>query len=83
MIIYYFIIINIIAFITFGIDKYLAINNKYRISEEMLILLSISGGPLGCLVGMYIFHHKTRKVKFKITIPILLIMWMFIIFKLI
>ena len=60
----YYLIINIVTFLIYGIDKYLAINNKYRISEKILLLLSITGGCIGALISMYLFHHKTKKVKF-------------------
>ena len=76
---YYLIIINIISFIICYIDKKRAINNKYRISEYTLILLSIIGGCYGFLLGMYIFHHKTKKIKFKILIPIICIIWLYLI----
>ena len=57
----YYLIINISTFIIYGIDKYLAIKNLYRISEKILLLLSILGGSIGALISMYLFHHKTKK----------------------
>ena len=72
---YYLIIINIITFIIYGIDKYKSIKHKYRISEKTLIILSILGGPFGAFFGMIIFHHKTQKKKFIILIPILILIW--------
>ena len=60
----YYLIINISTFIIYGIDKYLAIKNLYRISEKILLLLSILGGSIGALISMYLFHHKTKKAKF-------------------
>ena len=78
---YYLIIINIISFIICYIDKKKAINNEYRISEHTLILLSILGGCYGFLFGMYIFHHKTKKIKFKIFIPIICIIWLYLIWE--
>lgn len=71
----YLLIINIISFLMYGIDKICAINKKRRISETTLILSALLGGPLGALIGMYFFHHKTKKIKFKIIIPLLLIIW--------
>ena len=78
---YYLIIINIISFIICYIDKKRAINNEYRISEYTLISLSIIGGCYGFLLGMYIFHHKTKKIKFKILIPIICIIWLYLIWE--
>ena len=62
--------INILSFILMGIDKYKAIKNKYRISENTLLLISILGGGIGTLLGMILFHHKTKKLKFQILVPI-------------
>ena len=62
--------INILSFILMGIDKYKAIKNKYRISENTLLLISILGGGIGSLLGMILFHHKTKKLKFQILVPI-------------
>jgi len=75
---YYLLIINIITFIIYGIDKYKSIKHKYRISENTLIILAILGGTLGAFFGMIIFHHKTKKKKFIILIPIILLLWVYI-----
>lgn len=69
----YLIIINILSFSLMGIDKYKAITNKWRISEYTLFGLSLLGGSLGTLIGMFIFNHKTKKNSFRILIPIFLI----------
>ena len=79
--IYYLLTINIITFIIYGIDKYKSIKHKYRISESTLIILAILGGSLGAFFGMIIFHHKTQKKKFIITIPIILLIWVYILIK--
>ena len=73
MINYYYIIINIISFILFGLDKFLAIKHKNRISEHTLILISFLGGSIGSLLGMKLFRHKTKKPKFYILIPLFII----------
>lgn len=78
---YYLLIINVITFIIYGIDKYKSIKNKYRISENTLIILPILGGPIGALFGMITFHHKTKKKKFIILIPIILLIWVYILTK--
>lgn len=69
----YLIILNIITFLIMGIDKYLAIKKKYRISEFHLITLTLFGGSVGSLLGMIIFRHKTKKMKFLIIIPLSII----------
>lgn len=79
--IYYLIIINIITLITYKIDKYCSIKKYRRISEKTLILLSFIGGCFGAFLGMYLFHHKTKKIKFKLLIPISSIIWIYVIYK--
>lgn len=61
MIIY--ILINCISFGLYGIDKYKAKKHHYRISETTLLVSSCIA-PLGSLFGMFLFHHKTKKLKF-------------------
>lgn len=69
------IVINIITFAVFGIDKKKAIDGKFRIKELTLFVLSLLGGSLGGLIAMHTFHHKTRKWYFKFGIPLILIAW--------
>ena len=80
--IYYLLIINIITFIIYGIDKYKSIKHKYRISEATLIILAILGGSVGAFFGMITFHHKTKKKKFIILIPIIMLIWVYILVSL-
>lgn len=67
----YFLIINLITFLAYLIDKRKAVHNKYRIAENVLIFLCIIGGFIGALNSMVIFKHKLYKKKFTITIPII------------
>ena len=69
----YLIIINIITFITYGIDKAKARKGAWRITEKTLIGLAVAGGSIGAMAGMSFFHHKTRKPLFKIGIPVILL----------
>lgn len=66
-------IINVITFAVFGIDKLKAVKDKWRVPEKVLFLLALLGGSLGALIGMYSFRHKTKKIAFKIGIPVILI----------
>ena len=68
-------IINLITFILYGIDNKRAIRKEVRISESTLISLGFIGGCLGALVGMFMFHHKTRKIWFYISNIIFLAGW--------
>lgn len=78
----YLIIINITAFLLYGIDKKKAVNNKWRIKESTLIGIAIIGGALGAYAGMRFFHHKTRKPLFKYGIPLIFILSVLISFLL-
>ena len=62
---------NFIVFIMFGIDKRKARRSKWRISESALLFSAALMGGIGALFGMYVFRHKTQKLKFKIGIPML------------
>ena len=76
----YLVIINLIAFLLCYIDKRNAIKNIYRISETSLLSISLMGGCFGMLFGMYMFHHKTRKLKFKL-VYIFVIIWIIVLLK--
>lgn len=69
----YLIIINVITFVIFGVDKYKAIRQEWRIRESTLLGLALIGGSIGGWLAMYIFHHKTKKVKFFVGIPVILV----------
>lgn len=47
-----------------GFDKQRAIKNQWRIKESTLLLMGVIGGFIGGLLGMRIFHHKTKKLYF-------------------
>jgi len=68
----YFIGINLLTFLLFGLDKYQAVRHGFRVPERVLLGTSALGGALGGLLGMLLFHHKTKKAKFRIWIPSLL-----------
>ena len=65
LIIFAFILLNIVAFIIYGLDKRRARNNAWRISEKTLLSVATLA-PWGSLLGMYVFRHKTQKKKFKV-----------------
>lgn len=69
----YLLIINLITFLVMYIDKKRAEKGEWRIKESTLFLLTIIGGSIGGIVGMYVFHHKTKKLKFSIGFPTILI----------
>ncbi len=79
--IWYIVGINILAFFIYGLDKYLARNKLYRVSEYSLFILAIFGGGIGSLLGMKVFHHKTKKKVFWIINIITSIIWIIIMVK--
>jgi len=72
-IVIYLILINIITFLTMYIDKKKAKYGKFRISESALFILVLLGGGIGGIAGMYTFRHKTKKMRFVIGFPLILI----------
>lgn len=64
---YYLLFVNCISFALYYIDKKNSIKHNYRIPEKVLILFCIIGGSFGCTLGMNIFHHKTKHIKFILT----------------
>ena len=73
-VIIYIAVINVITFFIFGIDKWKAVHNRWRIREAVLFGLSIIGGSVGGLLAMNTFHHKTQKPAFKYGMPVILIL---------
>ena len=71
---YYLFAINIVSFFLYGIDKYKAKKNKWRISEATLLMIAVIGGSIGAWVGMRLWHHKTMHKKFKYGIPVIIVM---------
>ena len=69
----YLVIINVVTFLVYGIDKRKAVKHKYRISEKSLIVMALIGGSIGALIGMRVFHHKIKHVKFVVGVPFILI----------
>jgi len=69
----YFMCINTLAFIVYGIDKYMAKNNLTRVPEFILFALAILFGSVGAWSAMYFFHHKTKHLKFVVLVPIFFI----------
>ncbi|MEH7456040.1 hypothetical protein CON65_23055 [Bacillus pseudomycoides] len=65
---------SIIAFSMIGIDKRKAVKKQWCTPESTLFLVSVAGGAIGAWIGMYVFHHKIHKNKFKIGVPILVVM---------
>lgn len=68
------VIINLVTFFLFGIDKSAAVKEKQRIPNRVLLGLAALGGSIGAWAGMYTFRHKTQKWYYTITVPVMLLL---------
>ena len=66
--------VNLLAFALYGVDKVKAKKGAWRIPEATLLLVAFLGGSLGALLGMELFRHKTKHAKFKVLVPLFLIL---------
>ncbi|MBQ3415232.1 MAG: DUF1294 domain-containing protein [Clostridia bacterium] len=72
-VILYLLVINIIGFLAMLIDKKKAQKGAWRIPEKTLFIITLLGGGIGTIAGMYMFRHKTKKLIFTIGFPTILI----------
>ena len=70
----YLLVINVVGFLIMGIDKLKAKKGMWRIPENTLFLFAFLGGGIGTIAGMYTFRHKTKKMKFVIGMPSIVIL---------
>ena len=73
MLFYYLIVINVVTFTVYGIDKLKAKQGSWRISEATLLILAVIGGSIGAMLGMKVWRHKTMHKKFKYGLPLILL----------
>ena len=64
---------NALTFALYGIDKSRARRGAWRIRESTLLGTASCFGALGALLGMYVFHHKTKHRAFALGVPALLL----------
>ena len=74
IVIIYLIVVNVVTFFVYGIDKWKSKRDKWRIPEAQLLGLAVIGGSIGAWAGMKIWHHKTMHKKFKYGVPAILIL---------
>lgn len=70
----YLLAVNLAAFFLMGADKHKARRGGWRVPEKTLFLPAVLGGALGGILGMRVFHHKTRHWYFRLGFPLLLIL---------
>lgn len=66
------IVMNLVSFALMGIDKRRAQRGAWRISEKALFLTTACFGGLGGVMGMRLFHHKTKHWYFRVFFPTML-----------
>ncbi|MBR5667571.1 MAG: DUF1294 domain-containing protein [Lachnospiraceae bacterium] len=77
LLIYWF-LMSVYAFVLFGIDKARAKKNGRRLPEKKLLAVTALGGAIGSGLGMLVFHHKTKKERFTKKVPIFVILTLLI-----
>lgn len=78
----YLIVINLVAFLAMYMDKRKAKYGKWRIPEQSLFILALIGGSIGTIAGMYTFRHKTKKLRFSVGFPTILVLQIILIISL-
>ena len=76
----YLAVVNILTIIVFGVDKMNAKSNRQRVRIVTLLGLAFIGGSVGALIGMYGFHHKTKKAYFTVGVPLIFLMQVVVLF---
>ena len=71
----YLIIINLLGFVLYGVDKAKSKGRSRRIPERTLLWVARLGGGLGCWLGMMLFRHKTKHTRFMILVPLWTVLW--------
>lgn len=76
----YYICVNIIAFILYGLDKKYAREGRWRIPEKTLLGIALIGGAAGAWIGMQTFRHKTKHMSFRTLVPLFAVVhvWMLV-----
>lgn len=72
----YFVLVNLIALILYGVDKVKAVRGSFRIPEKVLLEVMVAGGVFGAILGMLLFRHKIRKPRFIIVAVISSILYL-------
>jgi len=68
------VLVNLAAFILMGVDKRRAIKGSWRIPERTLLAVCGAFAAAGGLIGMHVFHHKTRTPRFSLGVPVMLVL---------
>ena len=69
----YIIFINFLGIASMASDKIRAMEHRFRIPESVLLTIAVIGGSPGSIAGMLLFHHMTRRAKFRFGLPVILL----------
>lgn len=72
--------LNVATILVMGFDKLAAIVRFHRVPELGFYLMTLLGGSIGMLIGMYAFRHKTRKTSFQIVVGLLILVQLSLIY---
>lgn len=80
--IYYMLIINVFTALLAAWDKWTSKRGMARVSEKTLLLLAALGGSFGLYLSMYILRHKTKRAKFYLGVPLIMIIQLILVWQL-
>lgn len=66
---FYLFFMSLVLFSLMGADKRRAKQHAYRVPERTLFIFAAFGGGLGGVLGMLVFHHKTKHRSFRFGMP--------------
>ena len=69
----FILIVNVLTFLLYGIDKWKAKRSRWRIPESVLLGMAAVGGSVGAWLGMRVWRHKTQHKKFRYGVPAILV----------
>lgn len=72
----YLLLVNLLAFVLYGIDKKRAMQKRFRIPERTLLWMARLGGGVGSWLGIKLFRHKTKHTRFRILVPLWTLIWL-------
>ncbi|MBV7273124.1 DUF1294 domain-containing protein [Clostridiaceae bacterium UIB06] len=81
ILLYYILIINLYGILIMYCDKNKSIKKQWRVPEARIFLISFILGSLGVILGMYLFRHKTKHMKFTLGIPLIFIIQVYFLSK--
>jgi uncharacterized membrane protein YsdA (DUF1294 family) len=76
----YLLLVNVVGLVLMGFDKLSAKADSERVPELLFFLISVAGGFIGVVLGIFVFHHKISKPRFQLKIGVAAILAILILF---